>query len=64
MYLTSYGFFAIKNPDSLRSEKYNLSKMALERSITGDTLAGFSELDSDSVRPPSLEHHEPTEGHP
>ena len=46
IYLGVYIFFAIKNPDALRSEKYNVSKMAIERSITGDNLVGFSAVES------------------
>ena len=40
-YLCAYGYFAHKSPDSLRSEKFTLSKMAIEKSIKGDNLAGL-----------------------
>jgi hypothetical protein len=41
IYLSAYVFFAIRSPDALRSEKFTLSKLAIERSVTGDNLAGF-----------------------
>ena len=40
-YLVAYFFLLMKDRDALRSERFQLSKMALERSITGDNLAGF-----------------------
>jgi hypothetical protein len=42
-FLGAYFFLLIKDRDALRSEKYTLSKLALERSITGDNIAGFLE---------------------
>jgi hypothetical protein len=41
LYLAAYTYFAFKNPELLRSEKFTLSKMAIERSITGDNLSGL-----------------------
>ena len=45
MCLFFYIFFAVKNPDYLRSERYTLSKMALEKNLIGDDRAGFSEIE-------------------
>jgi len=45
--LIAYLYLMVKNPDALRSERFTLSKMALERSVTGDTLAGFREMGLD-----------------
>ncbi|SRR5260370_36199354 len=42
-YLAAYFFLLVKDRDALRSERFHLSKMAIERSITGDNLAGFLE---------------------
>jgi hypothetical protein len=41
VYLAVYIFFALKSPDALRSEKFTLSKLAIERSVTGDNITGF-----------------------
>jgi hypothetical protein len=41
VYLSAYIYFGIKCPDALRSEKFTLSKLAIERSVIGDSLAGF-----------------------
>ena len=49
LYLAAYVYFALKAPDYLRSEKYSLSKLAIERSVTGDNLSGFVD--------PMLEHN-------
>ncbi len=43
VFLFAYIYFALTNSDALRSEKFTLSKMAIERSVTGDTLRGFLE---------------------
>lgn len=40
-YLGVYIFFAVRDRDALRSERFTLSRMAIERSAKGDTLAGF-----------------------
>jgi hypothetical protein len=40
-FLTAYFILLFKNPDALRSEKFTLSKMAIEKSLTGDSLRGF-----------------------
>ena len=42
MFLAAYTYFALKNPDALRSEKYVLGKMAMEKSLMGDNLAGLT----------------------
>lgn len=65
VYLAAFIFFALKDPDALRSEKFTLSKMAIERTLTGDTLKGFVDrelIDTDvlkrlsqSVAPPAKE---------
>ncbi len=39
-----YALFAFKNPDLLRSERYSLSKMALEKTLIGDSSAGLTEV--------------------
>lgn len=44
IYLMSYIFYAIKNPDALRSEKYTLSKMAIEKNLIGDDKTGLIEV--------------------
>ncbi len=36
IYLVSYIVYAVKDPDALRSEKYTLSKMAIEKNLIGD----------------------------
>lgn len=41
VYVVAYSYFAVKAPDYLRTEKYSLSKLAIERSVTGDNLSGF-----------------------
>jgi len=51
MYLLIYLYYAIKNPDSLRSEKFTLSKMAIEKNLIGDDLSGLSEMPEFDERP-------------
>jgi hypothetical protein len=54
-YIGAYLYFMIRLPDALRSEKYTLSKMAIERSVTGDNLAGFLEPDQRPLLLPAVE---------
>lgn len=42
-YLGSHFFFMVKNPDALRSEKFTIQKMAIERGLVGDSLFGMHE---------------------
>lgn len=42
--LISYYKCLIKNPDLLRSEHYNVTKLAIERQVLGDNLAGIREI--------------------
>jgi hypothetical protein len=44
VFLFAYIYFMFKQPDALRSEKFTLSKMAIEKSVIGDSLKGFKEL--------------------
>jgi hypothetical protein len=41
--LTAFAYFAFKNPDALRSERYTLTKIAIEHHLLGDDLAGIIE---------------------
>ena len=50
LYIGAYVFFALKNPDALRSEKYSLSKMAIEHGVYGDSA---SEIIDPSIANPS-----------
>lgn len=40
-FLVAYFWFMAKSPDALRSERFNISKMAIERGLMGDNLAGL-----------------------
>ena len=42
-FIGAYIFLLIKNPDALRSERFTLSKMAIERGLIGDSLSGLRE---------------------
>jgi hypothetical protein len=41
LFVCVYIYFAITNPDALRSEHYSLSKMAIERGLVGDSVSGL-----------------------
>jgi hypothetical protein len=53
IYLAAYVYFALKAPDALRSEKFTLSKLAIEKSVKGDNIAGFIDPTKE-LPPPSL----------
>lgn len=60
-YLAAYFFLLVRDRDALRSEKFQLSKMAIERSITGDNLTGFIEPDKQPLAIPGAEPKEAKE---
>jgi hypothetical protein len=41
--LSAFGYFAWKNPDALRTERYTLTKLAIEKRLSGDDMAGIRE---------------------
>jgi hypothetical protein len=42
-YLATHFYFMVRNPDALRSEKYSIQKMAIERGLYGDSEGGMRE---------------------
>jgi hypothetical protein len=42
-FVFAYLFFVLKNPDALRSERFTLTKMQIEKNQLGDTIRGFGE---------------------
>ena len=52
LFLASYVYYAVKNPDALRSERFTLSKMAIEKNLIGDDRAGLMEVDETAPSTP------------
>jgi hypothetical protein len=50
-FIFAYVYLLINDRDALRSERFTLSKMAIERSLTGDSLKGFvkAEVQNDNA---------------
>jgi hypothetical protein len=44
VYIAAYIFFALKDPEQLRSEKYSIQKMAIQHGIIGDDISGFIKI--------------------
>lgn len=44
LYLVAYVFFAWTDKDSLRSEKFFLQKMAIEKGFIGDDMTGYIKI--------------------
>ena len=53
--LAAYWHFAVKNPDYLRSERFNLTKMQIEKNQLGDTSVGFKDSYAKLPALPALE---------
>jgi hypothetical protein len=51
LYLFAYIFFMFRDPDALRSERYSIQKMAIEKGLIGDDLHGLLEPDEEVTRP-------------
>ncbi len=44
-FLVAYFILLFVDRDALRSERFTLSKLAIEKSVTGDSLRGFTAID-------------------
>jgi hypothetical protein len=44
-YLIAYFFLMIKDRDALRSERYSIQKLAIEKGIVGDNISGVLQID-------------------
>lgn len=56
-FIAVFGYFAFKQPDALRSERFTLTKLALQESVRGDDLAGIvrmTEGDGPAALPPPI----------
>ena len=51
-YLGVYFYLMIKDRDALRSERYSIQKLAIEKSIVGDNLSGTLQIDE--IETPNL----------
>lgn len=47
MYLVAYIYFAITDKDSLRSEKYSIQKMAIQKGFFGDDVVGYTRVSNE-----------------
>ena len=45
LYLYAYVFFMRTDPEALRSERYALGKLAIDKGVIGDDLAGIIEVE-------------------
>lgn len=46
LYLAAYIYFMFKNPDALRSEKYAIQKLAIEKRLVGDSAIGIISVEN------------------
>jgi hypothetical protein len=49
-YLVAYAYFAYTDKDALRSEKFYLQKLAIQRGFIGDDMTGYIRLDASAPR--------------
>jgi hypothetical protein len=47
-FIGAYGYFALTNPESLRTEKFTLQKIAIEHGLVGDSTTGLLRPDINS----------------
>ncbi len=60
LYLVAYVFFALTDKDALRSEKFFLQKMAIEKGFIGDDLTGYIKVIEPPLGRPAAELPEPS----
>jgi hypothetical protein len=58
LFLGTYVYCLLKNPEMLRTEKYSIQKLAIEKGFVGDSLTGL--LNEDALK--RLVQGQPTEG--
>jgi hypothetical protein len=51
LFLAAYIFFMIRDPEALRSERYSIQKMAIEKGLIGDDLHGLIEPSEGTTQP-------------
>jgi membrane protein YdbS with pleckstrin-like domain len=64
VFLVSYVYLLIHDPDALRSETYSLYKIAIQKGIFGDSLTGIArpeEIDGSSLTVQALSSKQETE---
>ena len=54
VFLWAFVFYSYRSPDYLRSEKYTLTKLAIEHSQKGDNLAGLIDVSLQEPQPSPL----------
>jgi membrane protein implicated in regulation of membrane protease activity len=54
LYIASYCYFAVRDPDSLRSEHFSIQKLAIQKGFIGDDRAGLLKIDDNSTSVPTL----------
>jgi hypothetical protein len=62
LFIASYIYFSVKNPDALRSEHFALSKIAIEHGLVGDNLHGLMDETSLPEKEPLLLADDSTKG--
>lgn len=46
LYISAYIYFAVTDKDALRSEKYSIQKLAIQKGFIGDDQTGYIAIDS------------------
>lgn len=46
LFVFAYVYFLFRQPDALRSEQFSLSKLAIEKGLVGDNVAGLVQYDA------------------
>lgn len=60
LYALGFAYFAVRNPDELRSESYTLRKMAIEKGLLGDSTFGLVPV-SENPRLPAVDVQDQTD---
>lgn len=50
LYFVSYIYFGITDKDALRSERYSIQKLAIQRGLVGDDDVGYIEVETAEVK--------------
>ena len=53
LYLLAYIYFGLTDKDALRSERFSIQKMAIQKGFIGDNLTGYFKV-PDTLYPPAL----------
>lgn len=62
VFIGLYIYFSLTNTDALRSERFSIQKMAIERNLLGDSVSGLRDITPTDTSPKAIANPTPQLG--